>query len=230
MEYEDIEERPLSLSERRKLSEKEKKRLMEEGIDLNPLEVKPREKITKKFWGKLWYQYLSAFEDLDYRLLEGRKLVSANSLLNLVTEELSLKGLVFDQDSYQVQIKFEPLSEEQKNTFSSEVTENVGSLLSLLEGKFSDEMCERITEESSGLFPSLGEIHFDCPCMDYADLCKHSAACLIGLAKRFDENPDLFFKLRGLSPEDLLTQEKGEKLVDIDEEEVSKLFDIDLEN
>ena len=229
MEYENLEERPLTLAERRKLSEKKKNKLLEEGHELNPLEVKPKEKIAKKFWGKLWYQFLTTYEDLDYRLLEGRSLVSANSLLHLVAENTSLSGLVFDEETYKVQIKFQVLRKEQKAFFSSEVTENVSSLLSLLEGKFSKEMCERITNEETGLFPKLEEIHFDCPCMDYADLCKHSAACLIGLAKRFDEKPDLFFQLRGIRPEELLTEKKEQAPVELDEEEASKLFGIDLE-
>ena len=228
MEYENFEERPLTLAEKRKLSEKQKNKLLEEGHELNPLEVKPREKIAKKFWGKLWYQYLTTYEDLDYRVLEGRSLVSANSLLHLCIENMSLNGLVFDQETYKVQIKFQALKEKQKASFSSEVTENVSSLLSLLEGEFSTEICKRITDEETGLFPKLEEIHFDCPCMDYADLCKHSAACLIGLAKRFDEKPDLFFQLRGISPEELLTKKKEEKSVDLDEEEASKLFGIEL--
>ena len=43
-------------------------------------------------------------------------------------------------------------------------------------------------------------IIFTCTCTDYADLCVHMAASLYGIGVLFDENPDLFFLLRGVEP------------------------------
>ena len=52
--------------------------------------------------------------------------------------------------------------------------------------------------EEGGLFPTPKEISFNCSCPDWALMCKHVAAVLYGIAVRFDEDPLLFFLLRGI--------------------------------
>ena len=49
-----------------------------------------------------------------------------------------------------------------------------------------------------GLFPKPQEISFNCSCPDWALMCKHVAATLYGIGARFDKEPLLFFKLRGI--------------------------------
>ena len=49
-----------------------------------------------------------------------------------------------------------------------------------------------------GLFPSQREISFNCSCPDWAIMCKHVAAVLYGIGAKLDENPFLFFELRGI--------------------------------
>ena len=49
-----------------------------------------------------------------------------------------------------------------------------------------------------GLFPEPQEISFNCSCPDWALMCKHVAAALYGVGARLDENPLLFFELRGI--------------------------------
>ena len=46
-----------------------------------------------------------------------------------------------------------------------------------------------------GLFPRPQKI--SCSCPDREIMCKHVAAALYGIGARFDENPLLFFELRG---------------------------------
>ena len=50
----------------------------------------------------------------------------------------------------------------------------------------------------NGLFPKSSEISFSCSCPDWALMCKHVAAALYGVGVRLDENPALFFELRGI--------------------------------
>ena len=52
--------------------------------------------------------------------------------------------------------------------------------------------------QRGGLFPSSREISFSCSCPDWALMCKHVAAVLYGIGARLDENPSLFFELRGI--------------------------------
>lgn len=66
-----------------------------------------------------------------------------------------------------------------------------------MEGDFPDELREAFLQQG-GLFPEPKEIAFNCSCPDWALMCKHVAAALYGVGARFDENPLLFFELRGL--------------------------------
>ena len=66
---------------------------------------------------------------------------------------------------------------------------------------------EIMIKEEYGLFPDPKEIHFDCACYDYADMCKHVAAALYGVGARLDYTPEDLFLLRGVNHEDFITQE-----------------------
>ena len=68
----------------------------------------------------------------------------------------------------------------------------------LLAGNFPVAMKELFAGEN-GLFPKPSEISFGCSCPDWALMCKHVAAALYGVGVRLDENPALFFELRGIN-------------------------------
>ena len=57
---------------------------------------------------------------------------------------------------------------------------------------------KELFQSKEGLFPSAQEISFSCSCPDWAIMCKHVVATLYGIGARFDENPLLFFELRGI--------------------------------
>lgn len=232
MQYENFEERPLTVREKRALSEVKKQELLDSGKALSPIELKPREKIARSFWSKHWCENLMKYEDLDYRLQEGRKVLSWNALLDLQVEPLKLKALVFDSEVYNVLITFLPLDEEHQNKISEKLSGKLNSIYALLSGDLSDEVCTIITDGESGLFPKLDEIHFSCNCPDYASFCKHSASVLIGLSKIFDKDSALFFKLRDLKPMELL--QEGILKNEITSNEMTKketedIFGIDLD-
>jgi uncharacterized Zn finger protein len=56
------------------------------------------------------------------------------------------------------------------------------------------------------LFPAPREIEFTCSCPDYASLCKHIAAVLYGVGARLETKPELFFTLRSVALEELVTK------------------------
>ena len=62
------------------------------------------------------------------------------------------------------------------------------------------------------MFPSPKEIHFDCSCPDWANMCKHVAAVLYGVGARLDVNPMLFFELRALDGQELIRKSIDQKL------------------
>lgn len=72
--------------------------------------------------------------------------------------------------------------------------ENIEQLMS---GNFPVEMQE-LFQGKDGFFPTPKEISFQCSCPDWALMCKHVSAVLYGVGVRLDEQPLLFFELRGI--------------------------------
>ena len=98
---------------------------------------------------------------------------------------------------YKIEIRISPLSEERCQYAIGQCERKIENLELLLQGKFPEELKELFTG-SEGLFPSPKEISFSCSCPDWALMCKHVAAVLYGIGAKFDENPLLFFELRGI--------------------------------
>ena len=101
---------------------------------------------------------------------------------------------------YKVEIRISPLSEEKCQAIIERCGRKLENLEALLAGDFPEEMQE-LFQSKDGLFPAPQEISFSCSCPDWALLCKHVAAALYGVGARLDENPRLFFELRGIEVE-----------------------------
>src|SRR5438309_9488309 len=81
---------------------------------------------------------------------------------------------------------------------------NDGSLVGLLRGELSGEVLAVLTHAKDGLFPEPRELELDCSCPDSAEVCKHVAAVLYGVAIRLDARPELFFELRQADQAELI--------------------------
>jgi uncharacterized Zn finger protein len=68
----------------------------------------------------------------------------------------------------------------------------------------SNAVMARICEPKKGLFPKPSEMKFSCSCPDWAGMCKHVAAVLYGVGARFDQQPELVFRLRGVDEKQLV--------------------------
>ena len=99
---------------------------------------------------------------------------------------------------YKVEIRISPLNQEHCQNIIEQCSENIESMEELLAGNFPVAMKELFAGEN-GLFPKPSEISFGCSCPDWALMCKHVAAALYGVGVRLDENPALFFELRGIN-------------------------------
>ena len=85
------------------------------------------------------------------------------------------------------------------------------------------------------------EISLNCSCPDWANMCKHVAAVLYGVGARLDENPTLFFVLRKVNIDELVSKaisQKTETLLKksgrkssrvIVNDDISAMFGIDME-
>jgi uncharacterized Zn finger protein len=98
---------------------------------------------------------------------------------------------------YKVEIRISPLSEARCQQIIGSCETKIRSMDMLLKGDFPEELKDTFLGEQ-GLFPEPKEVSFHCSCPDRALMCKHVAAVLYGIAARFDEDPLLFFELRGI--------------------------------
>lgn len=98
---------------------------------------------------------------------------------------------------YKVEIRISPLSEERCEQIMDRCSDRVDTLENLLSGSFPETMKD-VFLGKDGLFPTPKEISFNCSCPDWAVMCKHVAAALYGVGARLDEDPMLFFSLRGI--------------------------------
>lgn len=172
------------------------------GEDWNP--VRPasvRGPLAKSWWGEAWCDNLERYADFANRIARGRRYLRSDAVLDLRIEEGRVEAKVMGSRGvpYGVRIDIRPLPPEKVEALLDRCGRKVKNLDSLLEGEFPEEL-KSVFFEKGGLFPSPDEILFGCSCPDWASMCKHVAAVLYGIGVRFDEDPLLFFTLRGVDP------------------------------
>ena len=176
------------------------------GIQDQPIVIEGR-KIARTFWGEAWCNHLEKFSDFENRLPRGRTYVRNGSVCHLAISKGKVEALVIGSDVYQVSIKIKPISARVWQRVRKRCAGQIGSVLELLQGRFSDNVMEIVTDKDDGLFPSPQEIELDCECPDWAQMCKHVAAVLYGVGARLDHQPELLFVLRDVDQQDLIAAE-----------------------
>lgn len=195
----------VSVAERRRNAEAAAKKLAaKSGRALAPVRLTGRQ-IASTFWGKAWCDNLEAYSDYANRLPRGRTYVRNGSVIDLQVSRGRVEALVQGSDLYKIAIGFRPLAARRWSEFKARSAGKVINLLDLLQGRLSKDILADITARDTGLFPSPKEIDLDCSCPDWADMCKHVAAVLYGVGARLDDQPELFFTLRGVDLQELLS-------------------------
>ena len=189
---------------KRKAAAAAKKLSSKSGRALAPVTLATK-KIAATFWGKAWCDNLEAYSDYANRLPRGRSYVRNGSVIDLQITNGKVEALVQGSDLYKIAIGFNPLAPKRWADFKRRSAGKVTNLLDLLQGRLSKEILADLTAKDAGLFPAPKEIELGCSCPDWADMCKHVAAVLYGVGARLDEKPELFFTLRGVAMEELLT-------------------------
>ncbi len=189
---------------KRKAAAAAKKLSAKSGRALAPVTLATK-KIAATFWGKAWCDNLEAYSDYENRLPRGRTYVRNGSVIDLQITNGKVEALVQGSSLYKIAIGFKPLAPKCWTDFKTRSAGKVTNLLDLLQGRLSKEILTNLTARDTGLFPAPKEIELGCSCPDWADMCKHVAAVLYGVGARLDEKPELFFTLRGVKMEELLS-------------------------
>jgi len=226
----------VSVAQRRARADRAMRQLEKTGFRVEPIKTKGR-KIAHTFWGEAWCNHLEKFSDYENRLPRGRTYVRNGSICHLTISEGKVEAIVSGSELYEIEIDITPLSAKKWKKLREQCAGQVGSMLELLQGRFSDNVMAIVTDPENGLFPQPNEIKLNCDCPDWAEMCKHIAAVLYGVGARLDQQPELLFLLRNVDHEALITaeldmtsatagQSKGRRLATSD---LSDVFGIDMD-
>jgi uncharacterized Zn finger protein len=168
------------------------------GQKLNPVVLTGRA-ISQSWWGQAWCENLERYADFETRLSRGQRYVRSGAVVDLQikTGKITARVSGSRKTPYKVEIRISPLSQERCDEIIERCGTRIDSLESLVSGKFPEALKDVFLAEG-GLFPTPREIGFNCSCPDWAMMCKHVAAALYGVGARLDEDPLLFFTLRGI--------------------------------
>lgn len=165
----------------------------------NPVSVSGRG-LVSNWWGRAWIENLESYADEDGRISRGRAYLRGGNVLDLRIDRGEVRGIVAGsrKTPYKVDVRIEPVSEKIARDVQSRCSVRLSDAEQLMEGRMPLSM-EDAMRSPGGLFPRRSDISFTCTCPDTAVMCKHVAATLLGVGVRFDSDPSLFFKLRGIS-------------------------------
>jgi uncharacterized Zn finger protein len=202
----------VSVAEKRAKAERKLKSLKKKNPGLKPVVIEGRT-LAQTWWGKSWNNNLERYADFSNRIGRGRSYVRHRAVLDLQIKSGKVTALVLGsaRKPYKIEINIKPVKLAKWAVLRRDCQGQLKSLQDLLAGKFPKDLAKIFFSEDSGLFPAPEDITFDCSCPDWAEMCKHVAAALYGIGARFDEDPRLFFKLRGVKIDDLITQAVRDK-------------------
>lgn len=223
----------VSVADRKAKAAKIVARLKKKDKKVAPVVVKSRIKIAHSFWGQAWCKHIETYRDMAYRLERGRSYVRSGAVVDLRITERKVTAKVSGSELYNVTINFEPLSKATWNRIVTKCSGEIDSLVDLLNGKLPNTVTKTITDPNNGLFPKPEEIKLSCNCLDYADCCKHIAATLYGIGVHFDQDPMLFFLLRGQDPKELIAEASkalSNSECDESDSEIEDLFGIEIDD
>lgn len=224
-----------TVGERREKAAKTIARLSKKGVALSPVAIEGRT-IARTFWGKAWCDNIEAYRDFDYRLERGRSYVRSGAVIDLQIQKGLVSALVIGsgRDPYEVTIRIDAMKKNDWDALVQRATGKISSLMALAQGKLPPEILEDFCNPETGLFPKPREIHFRCSCPDGASCCKHVAAVLYGIGARLDTTPELFFTLRGIDPDSIVSAEVVDTLTsgaenELDAADLGDVFGISLD-
>ncbi|MBV6434646.1 MAG: hypothetical protein IANPNBLG_04919 [Bryobacteraceae bacterium] len=191
------------VAERRRKAARELAKRLGKGVSASPVILSSRA-IASTFWGKSWCENLERYSDYANRLPRGRAYVRNGSVIDLRIGEGAITAMVSGSRLYKVDLKVSPVPRLRWESICQDCAGGIDSLVELLQGRFSKAVMERVCRQTHGLFPSPAEIKLSCSCPDWADMCKHVAAVLYGVGARFDQQPELLFRLRAVDEKELI--------------------------
>lgn len=209
-----------------------------DGCELEPVVTPGGRAITTTFWGSAWGTNLERYCDVG-RLSRGRTYVRNGSVIDLRIGPGVVDAQVCGSSIYTVRIGIEPLENARWRTICDDCAGGIDSLVELLEGRFADGVMQVLGRADTGMFPDWGQFEVHCSCPDWATMCKHVVAVLLGVGVRLDQRPELLFTLRQVDQRELVARGAAgldrvtaadPVATELDGEDLGALFGIELED
>lgn len=160
--------------------------------------------ISKSWWGIKWCKNIENYSNLRNRLERGRTYIRRGTIKRLSISNNLVKADVqgTQEEPYKVVIKIKAINKKQYNNIIEKCENTIDSVDSLMTGDFPLEYQCLFTDAEYGLFPKSDELDYSCTCMDYITynhVCKHIAGTFYAIGNKLDDDPTIFFKLRGIN-------------------------------
>lgn len=195
--------------------------------------------LVHTWWGKKWCENIVGLADLDNRLFRGRNYLRRGRIKDLIIENglISAKVEGREDNLYNVNIRIKPLDEVNAKRIKTQLGEVSG-----IKENYIPKDCKFLYEREIGVLPSINDIEFECDCPDVAVMCKHIIAVMYAIGCILDQKPLFIFELRSINLEEeiskndldginmFLSQIDDDDFSSVDNDVLSKLFDIELVN
>ncbi|MCL2576798.1 MAG: hypothetical protein FWE27_01940 [Defluviitaleaceae bacterium] len=199
------------VAKKKEKAAKQIEKLRKKDPSLAPVVIEGR-KISTTWWGNAWCKNLESYADFSNRIGRGSAYVKNGFVVDLKIDEGVVTAKVMGSSLYTQKITIALLPDSSKSKIVQAIGRRIDSIESLVSGKFPKEFEELFLTQKTGLFPSPKEIKMNCNCPDWATMCKHIAATLYGIGARLDQDPLLFFKLRGIDVNTFIKASIDEKI------------------
>ena len=200
----------VSVAERREAAVLHAGRLSRKGRRLAPVTPSARGRaLATTFWGRAWCDNLAAYAELANRLERGRRYLRGGLVIDLQVSPGTVTALVSGSEIYEVSVSMKPMASQRWKAVVARAAGRIDSVVELLAGRFDEGVMVHVCKRETGLFPAPAEIAYECTCPDGFGggwMCKHIAATLYGVGVRLDEDPELLFRLRGVTAADLVAR------------------------
>ncbi len=160
----------------------------------------PRGQIGQTWWGRRW---LEPFEESVARpvLDNGRKYARKGQILSITVTPGDVRAVVQGsrEEPYECNAQYKTVPDDEWTVALEKLSASSLPVAHLLANRMPENIEEYLGLEPHRFFPDFAPpADCFCECINGGRFCKHLAAVYYILAERFDEDPFLLFKLRGL--------------------------------
>lgn len=155
--------------------------------------------------GKQWEAlFRKAPRESKDRVLRGRNYARRGRARMLHIAPGSATAEVVVDEHYHPTLRVRPFARGEWSQLTHQLTSNLNTITSLLEGELAPELVARTHEMGAPLLPTYRELEFDCDCGDYIMPCAHVATVFHVLIDALEGDPFLLLTLRGRTREHLM--------------------------